>query len=628
MSMPSGGRRRGSSLTRGLDPDAVRAANAAAPTVPHLRDRIIKLFAPYRGWLLWIVLLVLASSGLNVVPPLLTQAAFDRGLFVKGGPDLRTLTVIVLAMIGVYILTNILTVAQTYFTSRTGNGVMGDLRIRMFQHLQSMDVGFFTRTKTGEIQSRLQNDVGGVANVLTSTVSSILGNIVTVIAALVAMVLLNWQLTIIALICMPPLVYVQRKVGTVRARIATETQESLARMTTITEETLSISGIILAKSFNRQPYEIKRFAAETAEQVRLQFRQAMSGQWFFALVSLLMSSIPAVVYWVAGALAHAGTTVLTAGTIVAFTTVQARLLFPLVNLMRVSLDVQTSKALFARIFEYLDLKPQVTEAPDAVNLDPQDTSTGHVEFLDVAFRYPGAATDETTLRHLSFTVETGTFAAFVGPSGAGKSTIVNLIPRYWDVTDGQVFVSGRDVRTVTQQSLLDEVGIVTQDTYLFHATIAENLRYAKPDASDAELVAAVTAANLMTAIEKFPDGLNTIVGERGYRLSGGEQQRLAIARVLLKNPPILVLDEATSALDTVSEHIVQQAIDDAARGRTTIAIAHRLSTIYHADTIYVVVDGEIVEHGTHQELLAQHGEYFRLYDQQRDDGESPDPRAG
>ncbi|MFF2272044.1 ABC transporter ATP-binding protein [Agromyces sp. NPDC058136] len=631
------------------DEAAQRAANAEAPKIPHLLSRIAELFAPHRAALITTVVLVLVGAALSVIPPLLTQRAFDDGLFPSGAggeaspPNLPVLTSLVVAMIAVFVVSALLGVWQTWLTSTIGNKVMGALRVRLFSHLQAMELSFFTRTKTGVIQSRLQNDVGGVAGVLTNTVSSVLGNTVTVISAFIAMLLLNWQLTIIALVLMPFMVIAQRRVGQVRARIAGKTQESLSEMTAITQETLSVSGILLSKSFTRQQSEIERYADENQNQIALQVKQQMTGQWFFAMVNIFMSSIPAIVYLVAGWLIAGGTAGLTAGTIVAFTTVQARLLFPLMGLMRVALDLQTSSALFARIFEYLDLRPTITDAPDAREvpggqsgsrgLETSPTSSGaprpagaeaggalgRVEFDEVSFRYPDADGEaRPTLDGVSFTIEPGQFAAFVGPSGAGKTTVSYLVPRLYEASSGAVRFAGVDVRELRQESLMSHIGIVSQETYLFHATIAENLRYARPDATDAELEAAARAANIHDTIASFPEGYDTVVGERGYRLSGGEKQRIAIARVLLKDPAVLVLDEATSALDTISERVVQQALDDAARGRTTIAIAHRLSTVVAADVIFVVVAGRIVERGTHAELVGAGGVYASLYRQQEE----------
>ncbi|PJJ71014.1 ATP-binding cassette subfamily B protein [Diaminobutyricimonas aerilata] len=597
------------------DTAAQRAENASAPRIPHLMRRIGELFRPHRTALTITIVLVLISAGLGVLPPLLTQRAFDEGLFPPGGPNVPVLTEIVLIMIGLWVVSAGLNVGQTYLTATVGNKVMGALRVRLFEHLQRMELGFFTRTKTGVIQSRLQNDVGGVAGVLSNTISSVIGNTVTVIAAFVSMLVLSWQLTLVAIVLLPVLVIAQRRVGQVRARIATKTQESLSEMTAITQEALSVSGILLAKSFNRQGSEVQRYADENQRQIRLQVSQQMSGQWFFAIVNVFLSVIPAIVY-LASAYLIAGGVDVTAGTIVAFTTVQARLTFPLMGLMRVALDLQTSGALFARIFEYLDLRPAITDRARAGTIDAD--ALGRVEFDHVTFRYPDAPEDSApTLDDVSFTVERGRFVAFVGPSGAGKTTVSYLIPRFHEVGGGRVLFAGTDVRELEQDELVRHIGIVSQETYLFHATIAENLRYAKTDATDAELEAAARAANIHDTIARFPDGYDTVVGERGYRLSGGEKQRIAIARVLLKDPPVLILDEATSALDTVSERIVQGALDSASRGRTTIAIAHRLSTILDADEIFVVDRGRIVERGTHGELVAAGGVYAGLYAEQR-----------
>jgi ATP-binding cassette, subfamily B, bacterial len=584
-----------------------------------LGRRVWALFTPYRASLVVIVLAVLLSSGLGIITPFLTKATFDKALFPADGVVRISLLVwLVAGMIAIPVVSALIGVYQTWQTTLLGNRVMADLRGRLFEHLQRMDLAFFTATRTGAIQSRLANDVGGVQSVLSETASSILGNIVTVVAALVAMVLLSWQLTIVAVALVPLFIVLQVRVGRVRRALAGRTQESLSDMTAITEEALSVSGVLLAKVFNRQADEVRRYKEENARQVDLQVRQAMTGQSFFAVVQTFLGVTPALVYLVAGVLIAAGSgTAVTAGTIVAFTTLQTRLLFPTVNLLRVSLDVQTSLALFGRIFSYLDLVPRIVDASDARVLDAPAV-TGRVELSHVWFAYPGAAGAEPVwaVRDVSFVVEPGQLAAIVGPSGSGKTTLSYLVPRLYDVDRGRVTIDGQDVRELTQASVADAIGMVTQDTFLLHASIADNLRYAKPDATQAELEEAARAANIHDRILSFAGGYETLVGERGYRLSGGEKQRLAIARVLLKDPRILVLDEATSALDTTSERLVQEALENATQRRTTIAIAHRLSTILGADVILAVENGQVVERGTHAELLARDGLYARLYTEQ------------
>jgi ATP-binding cassette subfamily B protein len=582
--------------------------------------------------LLAVVVAVLVASGLGILTPFLTRAAFDQALFPVGGGPVRLplLAWLTAGMVAIPVVSALIGVYQTYQTTLLGNRVMAELRGRLFEHLQRMDLSFFTATRTGAIQSRLANDVGGVQSVLSETASSILSNVVTVVAALVAMILLSWQLTLVAVLLIPLFVLLQVRVGRVRRKIAGRTQESLSDMTAITEESLSVSGVLLAKVFNRQAYEVGRYRAENARQVELQVRQAMTGQSFFAVVQAFLGITPALVYLAAGLLiAVHDTAAVTPGTIVAFTTLQTRLLFPMVNLLRVSLDVQTSLALFARIFAYLDLTPRIVDSPTARVLDPASV-TGRVELQGVWFSYPsgenpGAAPKDAdsdndepvwALRDVSFTVEPGQLAAIVGPSGSGKTTLSYLIPRLYDADRGRVLIDGQDVRELTGASVADAIGMVTQDTYLLHSTVRDNLRYARPDATQDEIEAAARAANIHDRILSFSDGYDTVVGERGYRLSGGEKQRLAIARVLLKDPKILILDEATSALDTASERLVQQALEHATQRRTTIAIAHRLSTVLGADVILAVEAGQIVEQGTHAQLLARGGLYARLYTEQ------------
>jgi ATP-binding cassette subfamily B protein len=605
-----------------------------------------RLFLPYRREMTVIGAVILVTAGLGIIPPFLTQAIFDQALFpVDGGSvDVRLLLLLVGGLVLVPMLGALIGVGQTYLTTGLGQRVTAELRSRLFGHLQRMELAFFTATRTGSIQSRLANDVGGVSNVLSNTASSILSNAVTVVAALIAMLLLSWQLTVIVVSLLPLFVILQIRVGRVRQRIARRTQESLSEMTAITQESLSVSGVLLAKVFNRQATEVARYRDENGRQVGLQVRQAMTGQWFFAVVQAFLGITPALVYLVAGIILVLGGQI-TAGTLVAFTTLQARLLFPTVQLLQVSLDVQTSFALFRRIFEYLDLTPSIVDGPGARPLPAE--IRGRVRFEDVWFRYPadaavppsgqvspagetaagrpstaeapsGSTGDERgwALRGVDLTIEPGRLCAVVGPSGSGKTTLSYLVPRLYDVTRGRVLVDGHDVRDVTLSSLADAVGMVTQDTYLFHASVLDNLRYAREDATREEIEDAARAANIHDRILTFEQGYDTIVGERGYRLSGGEKQRLAIARVLLKDPRILILDEATSALDTVSERLVQEALERATTRRTTIAIAHRLSTVLNADVICVVEDGRLVETGTHGELLELGGLYARLYAEQ------------
>jgi ATP-binding cassette subfamily B protein len=590
-----------------------------------LGRRIVRLFRPYRGRTTLILVSIVVTSGLGIVNPLLVQVVFDDALFVPNGPDLDLLFPLVGLMVAIPIVLGVIGVGQTYLTNSVGNRVMQDLRDRLYAHLQSMPLSFFTGTRTGEIQSRLANDVGGVQTVVTSTASSILSNVVTVVSSLVAMVVLSWELTAVSLILVPFFVVLTYRVGRLRRAVSAETQESMAEMSAITQETLSVSGILLSKVFERRSDEIERYRRANERLAALQVRQQMTGQGFFALVQAFFGITPAIIYLVAGLSLDGGGQAISAGTIVAFTTLQTRLFFPIVQLLRVSVEIQSSLALFERVFEYLDLEPDIVDAPGAIALDPAQVQ-GRVALDSVSFAYPldGPGLDPASLDGarrlaldgLSLEVEPGQLAALVGPSGAGKTTVSYLVPRLYDPSAGSVRVDGLDVRDIKLASLAQIVGVVTQETYLFHASVRDNLLYARRDATQEELEAAARAALIHDRIEELDEGYDTMVGERGYRLSGGEKQRVAIARAILKDPRILILDEATSALDTRSERLVQAALEPLMEGRTTLAIAHRLSTIFAADVIFVLDRGRLVERGTHAELLERGGLYGRLYQEQ------------
>jgi len=578
--------------------------------------RVARLFKPYKWRVAIVVVAILASSGLGVVNPLLTKVVFDKALFPRGGGrNLHLLYELVGLMILIPLVAALIGVGQTYLTTVVGQRVMQDLRNRLYEHLQAMSLRFFTATRTGELQSRLQNDVGGVQSVVTNTASSVLSSTVTVLSTVIAMALLSWQLTLLSLGVVPVFVYLTWRVGRVRRRISKSTQESLAELSAMTEETLSVSGVLLAKVFDRQRDAVDRYREENRRLAALQVRQQMVGRSFFALVQTFFSVAPALIYLVAGQ-SH-----LSSGTIVAFTTLQTRLLFPIGSMLQTAVEVQSSLALFERIFQYLDLPYDIVDSPDAIALDKQ-TVRGDVALRHVDFRYEDPLDGgeprgrEWTLEEVDLEIEAGRLAALVGPSGAGKTTVSYLIPRLYDATRGRVEIDGIDVRKIRMASLAEIVGMVTQETYLFHATVRENLLYANPNATDERIEAAARAAAIHDRVMELEHGYDTVVGERGYRMSGGEKQRLAIARVILKDPRILILDEATSALDTTSERLVQHALEPLMEARTTIAIAHRLSTILAADVIFVLDRGRIVERGTHAELVAAGGLYANLYRQQ------------
>jgi ATP-binding cassette subfamily B protein len=576
---------------RPADP-AVRKANL---------HRIFGLFGPYRARLAAVAGLIVVSAGLGVVSPFLLRQVLDVAI-----PDenMHLLTALVAGMVAIPVVIGVLGVRQTLLSNQVGQSVMHDLRTHVYRHLQRLSLAFFTRTRTGEVQSRIANDIGGIENVVTTTATSVLSNVTTVLATVVAMILLDWRLAAFALFLLPLFVWLTKRVGDRRKKVTVERQMSLADVSSIVQESLSVSGILLGKTMGRTDDLAERFQSESARLADLEVRSRMTGRWVMAAIQTSFAVMPALVYWFAGWTISNGSTAISIGTLVAFTTLQTRLFFPIASLLNVQLDVQTSLALFDRIFDYLDQPVEIVEGERIL-----ERPRGEVRLDSVWFRYDDA---DWTLVDVSFTVPPGTKTALVGETGSGKTTSAYLVARLYDPTKGTVSIDGVDVRRLTFEALTMAVGVVSQETYLFHASVRENLRFAKPDATDAEIEEAARAAQIHELITMLPDGYETVVGERGYRFSGGEMQRMAIARTILRNPPVLVLDEATSSLDTQTERLVQEALERLSEGRTTIAIAHRLSTVRDADQIVVLDRGRVVEVGTYSELLLRGGRFAAL----------------
>jgi ATP-binding cassette subfamily B protein len=588
---------------RHRNPKTVTADEKAQAREVSLR-RIGRLFLPYRWPLSIVTVIIVASSVVGLASPFLLRAVIDKALPEK---NLHLLVLLVIGMVAVAALTSALGVVQTWISTKVGQRLMHGLRTSVFGHLQRQSIAFFTRTRTGEVQSRITNDIGGMESVVTSTATSIASNLTTAVATAAAMAALSWRLSLISLVVMPPAAYLTRKVARMRRAITTEQQRELANLNVTIEEGLSINGVQLAKTMGTGPSLVERFTRSSALLIDLELRSSLAGRWRMSWLSIMFAAIPAIIYLSAGLPITAGT--MTIGTLIAFTTLQSTLFRPLTGLLNTSVSVISSLALFARIFEYLDLPVEIDEPADPIDIDISEVA-GHVRFEHVSLTYAGSETPAVADANLD--VPAGTTMALVGETGSGKTTLASLVARLYDPTKGTITIDGIDIRRLRLADLAEIVGVVSQETYLLHTTVRENLRYARPTATDDEIEDAARAAQIHGLISGLPEGYDTMVGSRGHRFSGGEKQRIAIARTLLRNPRVLVLDEATSALDTETERAVQQAFDALAQGRTTITIAHRLSTVRDADQIAVLDHGHVIETGTHATLLQDNGRYAAL----------------
>ncbi len=595
---PGGGEGRGGPVAR-LDPADLKQVKLH-PVKP---ARIAALFKPHKITIAVVVLLISFASVIGLAQPFLIRAIIDDALPHQ---DTVLLAWLAGALVAVAAATAAIGVVQTWMATKMGQKVMHTLRTKLFAHLQAQSLGFFTRTRSGEVQSRLTNDIAGMQSVVTSTATSVASNLTTAVATAIAMAALSWRMSLLSMVVLPPAIWLSRKVALMRREVTSARQAELAAMYTQIEEGLSVSGIRLAKTLGTTGGDVERFAGSSHRLVDLEMRSQLAGRWRMATMGIVFAAIPAIIYLAAGFPATSGS--MTIGTLVAFTALQGAIFRPVMGLLNVGVQWVTAMALFSRIFEYLDMDPEIKAPANPTELDPQ-TVQGRVRFEGVSFAYRDGA---EVLRGIDLELAPGTATAIVGPTGSGKSTLGALLPRLHDPSRGRITIDGIDIRELAPQTLNKIVGVVSQETYLVHASIRENLLLADPEADDATLWKALASAQIADLVASLPEGLDTLVGARGHRFSGGEQQRLAIARTILRNPKVLVLDEATSALDNTTEALVQYALDRLATGRTTLMIAHRLSTVENADRLAVLEAGSIVESGRPDQLRDADGPFAKL----------------